>query len=381
MQRDLSLDSLRGLMVLYMFSQHLIMGPMSASSWIGDYTIFAIGWAPAAGGFVTISGIVIGMAYTSLYGRKGDAAVIKASRQQAWKIYFTHMGTLAIVLIGAQFLPAMLQVDERMQLMASDPIRQFILASLLLYQPTFFDILPMYCLYLLVTPLVIRTLHTHGAKRVMLASAGLWIVMQLGGGYLMAVAVDRIRGAHMGLFNPLAWQAGYVFGLCMGYERVRSGNVVDRIPAKWMKPLLAVSVLVVLAGLYTRWFTTDDPIAWINTQLRWKAVFPPMMVVNFAGLCFLVAVLAKAYPRAFSWPPLAFVGKHPLICFAFHLVFVMYLQGFHAWVGSLSEPVRVALWFAFLTTISVPAWVEEWWQQKQARERALARAGAGPSTA
>lgn len=367
MNRDHTLDTLRGFFVLYMFSQHLLMGPFAASGWISNYSFYPHGWAPTAAGFIMISGIVIGWGYSRLYQKKGYEALSRAARSQAWKIYLTHMSTFLIVLVTAQFLPAMIAGDGGFTVMGEHPVRQGILAGMLLYQPTFYDILPMYCLYLLITPWVLRSFHKHGPARALGISAALWLSMQVGGFYLFGVILENVQGSNLGLFNPLAWQSIFVVGLYLGYKRLDPKGFLKAIPPNIFGPVLGLSIVVVLAGLATRWEWFGPIPQWLATELRWKTIFPPVFVINFAAVCFVLAVVAGRYPNAFSWRPLRFVGKHPLICFAFHLVIVMLLQSVEGWLDSLSEAQRLLLMAAVITTIAFPATAEEWWQQRKAR--------------
>ena len=373
MKRDHTLDTLRGFFVLYMFSQHLLLGPFRASKWISEYSFYPHGWAPTAAGFIIISGIVVGMGYSRLYQKKGMEVLTKTARTQAWKIYLTHMVTLLIVLVAAQFIPGMLSDNPAFAPMGERPIRQGILAAALLYQPTFYDILPMYCLYLFATPWVLDSFHRHGPARALGISVLLWLSMQLGGSVVFGVILERVRGSDLGLFNPLAWQAIFVGGLYLGYKRLDPQGFLKAIPKKVFAPALGASIVVVLAGLATRWEWFGPQPAWLQNELRWKTIFPPVLAINFTAVCFVLAVVAGRYPQAFSWRPLRFVGKHPLICFAFHLVIVMFLQAVEGWIDTLSEPARILLLCAVVTTIAFPATAEEWWQQRRARP-------AGPPT-
>lgn len=380
MKRDHTLDTLRGFFVLYMFSQHLLMSPFAASGWITDYSFYPHGFAPTAAGFILISGIVIGMGSSRLYQRKGYAALANVARSQALKIYLTHMITFTIVLIAGQFLPAMFASDRAFVLMDEEPIRALILGATLLYQPTFYDILPMYCLYLLATPWVLHSFHKHGPARALAISAGLWLAMQFGGHIVFSRILDNVRNSRLGLFNPLAWQVIFVTGLYLGHKRLDPKGFLKAIPKKYFGPLLGLAGTVTFLGIAARWQWFGAQPPWLIHELNWKTLFPPAMALNFAGFCFVLAVLAARCPRAFTWRPLIFVGKHPLICFGFHLVIVMFLIAIENWIDTLSEPARLGLMAAVIITIAVPAAIEEWWQQRMRRPPAVEqRPAPGPA--
>jgi hypothetical protein len=64
------------------------------------------------------------------------------------------------------------------------PFRAFALRSLLLYQGGFDKILPMYCVFLAFTPLVLKQFTKERTWVVGVISASLWIAVQFGVGAL-----------------------------------------------------------------------------------------------------------------------------------------------------------------------------------------------------
>ena len=87
----------------------------------------------------------------------------------------------------------------------------------MLYQPTLSDILPMYCIFLLFTPIVLDQMMKGRAWLVGVISISLWCAAQWGIGDTSFV-VPWIR---LGSFNILAWQAYFVAGQYLGYRSLR----------------------------------------------------------------------------------------------------------------------------------------------------------------
>src|SRR3990172_1081852 len=207
MKRDPVIDSLRGLLVVYMFLHHLLMSSFAGLWRLGRAISYPFGWVPGAAGFVFVSGFVIGMRYGFLLQRRGAGALGAASRQQALPIYLTHLGTLMVVTMGIQVWPEMVAGRPGLMPLAAAPLREVVLGATLLYQPDFFDILPMYCLYLLVTPLLLTEFQKGRALVWLALSAGLWGAAQWGWDPWLRDVIGQVRGASLGLFNPLGWQA------------------------------------------------------------------------------------------------------------------------------------------------------------------------------
>ena len=83
-----------------------------------------------------------------------------------------------------------------------------------MYQPTLSDILPMYCIFLLFTPLVLDQMMKGRAWLVGMTSAGLWCAAQWG----IGDASYMVPWINLGTFNILAWQAYFVAGQYLGYR-------------------------------------------------------------------------------------------------------------------------------------------------------------------
>ena len=68
--------------------------------------------------------------------------------QRTRDIYLVHLLLLALGILGATAL-------QQISFQGIHPFQAFLAGALLLYQPGYCDILPMYCVFLLFTPLVL----------------------------------------------------------------------------------------------------------------------------------------------------------------------------------------------------------------------------------
>jgi hypothetical protein len=117
---------------------------------------------------------------------------------------------------------------------AAHPVQALLSGSLLIYQPGFNDILPMYCVFLLFTPIVLDQMMKGRAWLVGAISAALWGIAQCG----IGDASHLVPWIDLGTFNILAWQAYFVAGQYLGYRKLRFGDAV--VPKS--RVLLAVCI-------------------------------------------------------------------------------------------------------------------------------------------
>src|SRR5262249_12328770 len=87
----------------------------------------------------------------------------------------------------------------------------FWLGLFLLHQPSLLEILPMYCFFLALTPLLLWELRIGNVRWVLGGS----VVLGLISGLVIQLPVDP-DGICFGAFNPLSYQILFIFGLAFG---------------------------------------------------------------------------------------------------------------------------------------------------------------------
>ena len=127
-----------------------------------------------------------------------------------------------IFLLSASIAEGVLLANNSFQ--STYPVRAFLSGSLLLYQPALSDILPMYCIFLLFTPIVLDQMTKGRAWLVGMTSASLWCAAQWGVGD----ASHSVPWISLGSFNILAWQAYFVAGQYLGYRSSRGESVLPK---------------------------------------------------------------------------------------------------------------------------------------------------------
>ena len=158
MKRLWELDAARGLMLVLMTITHV---PSRLTDPVGQ----PFGFVSAAEGFVLMSAFVSGLVYGRIGYTRGVDTMRRGFWQRALKIYFSQAALLlfvftVIVALGLKLdQPA---VKEMIKYYLANPHEGLLWSLLLVYQPAFLDILPMYILFMLMSPCVIAFAMRHG---------------------------------------------------------------------------------------------------------------------------------------------------------------------------------------------------------------------------
>lgn len=327
-KRRWELDALRGLMLVLMTVTHL---PTRLSSPLGQ----PFGYVSAAEGFVLLSAYMAGMVYSSIALKRGVDAMRTAFVRRAFKVYLAHAATLiflftVIAAIGLRIdQPA---VKDLMSFYLADPLEAFFTGLLLMYAPPLLDILPMYVLFMLMSPIVLAHALHKGWRGMIAGSVVLWLLSQFGLGKWVYEAVVPLVGLHLpfhetGAFSIFSWQLLWLLGLWMGSSRV--GPSVQRfVFPGWA---LALALAVGITGLVWRHWLGQAPFGAdeaLNLLFdKWH--LGPLRMINLIALVILVirfAPLLKARLPRLGW--LEAIGAASLPVFCVHLMIVLLALGF-----------------------------------------------------
>ncbi len=316
-------DALRGLMLVLMTITHL---PTRLSSPLGQ----PFGYVSAAEGFVLLSAYMAGLVYGRTAVKKGIPAMSDAFWRRAFKVYASHLATLLFLFTLIAGLGLSLDQGAAKNLMAFylvDPFRALRAGALLLYKPPLLDILPMYVLFMLVSPWLMSWGLRRGWSGVLGLSALLWLLAQFGLGQWLYDAKLAVFGGLLafdetGAFAFFAWQLLWVVGLWMGASRSEK-NPVSFAPAPWLV-VLAVGFAVV--ALVWRHVVGQTPFAYGVAANVWfdKWQLGPLRLLNLLALGVIVI---RFSPALLAWKPkwvfLQTLGSASLPVFAAQLVIVL----------------------------------------------------------
>jgi hypothetical protein len=323
-RRLVYLDALRGLLLVIMAINH-IPSPLQS---VTDHTF---GFVSAAEGFVFLAGLMAGMVYTKKLLRNGPTAMQEASVLRALTIYRYHLVTFFIVFAWVLGLSHWYgySLPYMPTQMVDTPVRALLLGPLLLFQPTLFDILPMYCGLILLIPVLIKSFEAGRRTLVLTGSLLLWALVNV----FCAQKPFSTDWIQTGSFNICAWQVLFVFGTAFGHAWARREALIPQSKT-WF---LSVSLVIAAVLFAVRHAFIPHPFS--AAELDWltnKNNLAPVRLFNIAVLFYLCYLLLRRFPNVFSVRPLAFLGRSSIVVFSAH---VLVAYGMHAAPATFAETI------------------------------------------
>jgi len=352
--RDPRIDTWRGLFLVLMMVDHLPNHPLLR------FTFQSFGLVSAAEGFVFVSGFVSAWVYGRILVKDGEAALRRRTWHRARDIYLTHLALYTLALLGG--LWGGRQIASRFP----DFWTGWWHGALLIYQPPLFGILPMYVVFLLLTPLLLEQMARGRALWIGSASLALWLTTQYG----IGSPAHNPSWLQLGFFNILAWQLLFVAGAYFGYCKAAGRG--SPIPASRL--LLFFSL--VLAGMlflvrHKLLFAGHLKLVDIQTALSaWRSINHPLRLINFAAFAYILWYLPRSIDKklhglsAFRF--LRYLGRHSLQVFAWSILVTYTATSFRDSWAALSPVWRTLLAVAAALSLAVPAWLHERWTRRRA---------------
>lgn len=361
--RDLRLDSFRGLALVVMTIDHL------CGSFKGiTYQLF--GFVTAAELFVFLSGLVAGM----VYSRRMKTHSYTEVRTMCWKraglLYVYHIVTILAVIAVASLCDPLLDSwrawipHYRKALLFEAPAKALGLTAILVYQPTHLDILPMYALFLIVLPWVLRLLNRKVGLVILLAlTLGLWLSVQNVHSKQWLSGLYRPLGFRPPYFELLAWQCLFFLGLLCGKARVDTEKnrwLTELVRWGWLPALLLSFAMLLLRYdvISSRWVLTlfDLRAGTSISHLGW------FRLLNFLCLVLAVAGPANRWPHFFQWRWLSLLGQHSLQVYTAHLAILFLLAPVWMRLRKLGLVQELAWTMLTLALLTAAAWGHQRWQ-------------------
>jgi hypothetical protein len=325
--RRYDLDWLRGLMLVLMTITHL---PTAFSGRLSQ----PFGFVSAAEGFVFLSAFLVGSVYTRTGLEQGPVAMGNAIAARALKVYAAHAGLLLFlffVLVPTTSSLATNAITDLASFYVQHPAEALASSLLLLYNPPLLDILPMYVVFLALTPWVLRFSALQSWIPVFAASAALWVLSQLGAG---RVLYDQVAGVlHLtasyretGAFSFLAWQLLWIAGLYAG-TRVTREPRASQNGSMHGQALLRVAVAVAVIFFLWRHLIGQAPFGSNSTlnALFDKWHLGPLRLLNFVALAILAVCGRNLLDRWAQKSTIAVLGRASLAVFCAHLIVCLIL--------------------------------------------------------
>jgi hypothetical protein len=321
MKRWREIDALRGVMLVMMTITHV---PTRLSGLLGQ----PLGFVSAAEGFVFLSGFMASYVFSQRAAKSGVPAMHKAFLGRAAKLYACHVAMLfylftIIALIGIS--TDRQAIKNLISFYLQEPLTAIASSLILVYNPPLLDILPMYVLFMLVSPWLLAAGLRLSWKPVLTAGAAIWLCAQFGLARDVYEAARDILGLQVpfhetGAFDVFAWQLIWLMGLWLGAQTAAGRKIVPP------HAIVCVAIFFAILGLGARYLFGQAPFSdhKMITMLLDKWRLGPLRLLNFLALAIVTIRFAPALQRTIRWRPLELLGAASLPVFCAHLVAVLF---------------------------------------------------------
>ncbi len=302
--RSSTVDALRGLVLFFMSFNHLAL----FFALIKPFRVFTYSNL----GIVTTAELFLAISAYSIIGTCRDESgvnypwkvLFKKAKRRFVKIYIAQLDILIVVVCMSMFSTWHLGDFNNTSLYP--PLKRFLFGSILLFQPTAFDILPMYLILSLLNPVLLFGFDRYRAWKLIVPSLVLWASAPFFqyNRYTTYIVFP--------LFHPFAWQFLYV---CLFYVCFNKENLL-----KYRRLSLVTSAIVCVSFfIYNLWFN-DLPVGthFLNSTKNMGI----LRILNALAItCFCLSLNIELnlgiVTRFFSW-----IGKNALVLFCLHTIFL-----------------------------------------------------------
>jgi hypothetical protein len=305
--RDQRLDAVRGWLQVTIFISHV------SGSFVAAWMIHpAWGLSDSSEQFVFLSGFGLGSVFLWKQARQGFAQACRDLGLRMARLWRMHM--LVFIAFGLMVALAATRFDVEVWPHAMKrPWEALLGGAVLLYQPPFMGILPIFLMAMAALPLFSWLAGRLGAGALWLPAA-LYAASQL-----LPADWPGLGGTTLA-FSPPAWMALFLLGAWFGRQALQHGRAVRFHPA-----LLAGALAILGIGLWMRLGGT------MPLWLTGKEQLAPLRLVHALALAWLVAALV---PLGLGWArgrlgrALGAIGRQSLPVFSLGL--------FLSFLGSLA---------------------------------------------
>lgn len=324
LDRRPELDALRGLFLVWMTCVHM---PTKFS----DVVNSPFGYFSSAAGFVFISAILVGRIYIR-EAQQDPPGVHARLWKRSLKVYGYHLLTLifAFTVVAAFAVHShKAALSDELDFYLAHPLVAIIGSVLLIYCPPLLDILPMYVIFLFLTPMVLWAAARWSWKVVLSISAVVWILAQFGLRDMTHNAVVHLTHLQIplqeaGSFNLWGWQALWIIALWLGARSATHPGPLFRTPhwLGWSCLAICAFFVGVRFGLWGPHLTQQALGMWLD---KWQ--IGPLYALNTAAFGVFCYSIRKRLMRMISIEPFLTLGKASLRVFCTQLVFVFVALG------------------------------------------------------
>jgi hypothetical protein len=324
-ERRIEIDAARGAMLVWMTVTHL---PTILTPWANQ----PFGYISASEGFIFLSALFTGCIYERLLERSGPQAMASKLLGRTLRLYQYHV----VLLVGAFLIAARFAINGHHQALyylldfyfSAGRARAIGDALLLIYRPPLLDIIPLYLIFLLLSPLALILAEKLGWRPILVTSFTLWLLAQFGlrqGLYGFATHHFHlsIPLGEMGAFNLWAWQLMWILGMYCGAHWAKGTLPIE----EWSRRLWIPAAVIAAALLAVRYTEIRGLInvTLVTSAFDWSFVFGKwhlglFRLIDFAAITALL-VRFQSVVKHIALRPLVLLGQASLQVFVTHFVF------------------------------------------------------------
>lgn len=315
-ERNLLVDFVRGVAILSIFLVHL----PSALSYLGKLRYFAWsrwGFSSAFEVLIFVSGYTACLVYGKVLRREGAGPMVRRVYSRVAQIWCAHV-VMFLFFVGAvgyvlhHYPDAFPTVPFHLGYFFQEPGRATIDFILLKYQPLLLDILPIYIVFLMGTPLLLVAIQ-RGCWGTLGGSIAIWLGAQLHpswGGW-----------PH----HPFAWQLLFVGGMVLRHRQEEGKELPLRRGLAWGSG--ALLLLFALLRLFTHLEMLGEPLSrWVHLAKKQKASLGPLRLLHLVLFLYWGKYLIESWkPDYRRWwlAPIVQCGQHALVVYTIGQVAVL----------------------------------------------------------
>jgi hypothetical protein len=201
------------------------------------------------------------------------------------------------------------------------PTRAVTDGALLVYRPPLLDILPMYIIFLALTPIALSASRKVGWKFILTGGFTLWLLAQFGLRQASWQLMNRYFGLQiplneMGSFDLWAWQFLWLIGIWAGVRWAK-----DQLPLARLARHLTLPALFMAFALLAMHYAIGHGFELGRYEIYFdKWHLGVVRLINFTAVGVLL-IRARSYLKPFSIRPLVLLGQSSLQVFCTHLLF------------------------------------------------------------
>lgn len=336
MERNYQLDFFRGALLVLITIGHFL----AENNIVRYFTYEFVGWVTAAEGFVFLSGLTAGLVYTYKMVKEGNKYISIAATKRAWLIYRNHaLLLLFCFLVISSFQFARNYWSNDYSNFMEHPILAVVLGLALLYQPIYLDILPMYAVFMIFVPLIIKYFQKGAITKLLLLSFSLYLVGLINKYFDLTRNLVQSETINSGFFNLLCWQFLFVIGLLGGFLFYKGKTCQWQRNTYLFYVALGVSVGCFLIKNLKLGVSNFDVEFWAI-----KSHLGPLRLLNFFALSYVLVFVASWKDTWFKTRALCYLGRNSLDVFSFHIILVILFKPLKTYFNSLSA-IKIGNYF------------------------------------